>query len=164
MMTNNYNPDVLSCLANLSNDEVFTPPQLANEILDHLPKDIWRDKQARFLDPFCKSGVFLREITKRLLVGLEKEIPNQQTRINHILQNQVFAIAITELTALLSRRSLYCSKTADGKYSVCDAFTDKEGKIRFRSGKHTWKRGRCRHCGASQEAYDREAALETHAY
>lgn len=29
-----YNPDVLSCLANLSNDEVFTPPEVANSMLD----------------------------------------------------------------------------------------------------------------------------------
>jgi site-specific DNA-methyltransferase (adenine-specific) len=54
----NYNPDVLMCLANLSSDEVFTPPKLANEILDQLPPEIWRDKNARFLDPFTKCGVF----------------------------------------------------------------------------------------------------------
>ena len=69
-MQNSYNPDVLSCLANLSSDEVFTPPKLANEILDLLPKEIWKDKNATFLDPVCKSGVFLREIAKRLLEGL----------------------------------------------------------------------------------------------
>ena len=79
---NNYNPDVLSCLANLSSDEVFTPPQLANQILDLLPKEIWGDKNARFLDPVCKSGVFLREIAKRLNVGLGKEIPDKQTLRN----------------------------------------------------------------------------------
>jgi hypothetical protein len=164
MASSNYNPDVLSCLASLSSDEVFTSPQLANEILDHLPPEIWEDKNARFLDPFCKSGVFLREITRRLLIGLEKQIPNQQKRINHILKHQVFGIAITELTALLSRRSVYCSKTANGKYSVCDSFTDKVGNIHFKTVKHTWENARCVFCGASQESLDRGEELETHAY
>jgi len=112
--SNNYNPDVLTCLANLSNDEVFTPPQLANHILDLLPPEIWSDKNTTFLDPVSKSGVFLREIARRLDAGLETEIPDKQKRINHIFSNQLFGIAITELTSLLSRRSVYCSKTANG--------------------------------------------------
>ena len=161
---NSYNPDVLTCLANLSSDEVFTPPQLANQILDLLPKEIWSDKNARFLDPVCKSGVFLREIAKRLNVGLEKEIPDKQKRVNHIFKNQLFGIGITELTSMLSRRSVYCSKTANGKYSVCESFDDLQGNILFKSIEHTWGNGRCIFCGASQEVYDRSGELETHAY
>lgn len=163
-MNNNYNPDVLTCLANLSNDEVFTPPKLVNGILDLLPPEIWSDKKATFLDPVCKTGVFLREIAKRLDTGLAKEIPNKQKRINHIFKNQLFGIAITEMTALLSRRSVYCSKKANGKYSVCEAFDDPQGNIRFKRIEHTWENGRCAFCGASQEVYDRSEDLETHAY
>jgi len=159
-----YNPDVLTCLANLSNDEVFTPPSLANQILDLLPAAIWQDKDARFLDPVCKSGVFLREIAKRLLVGLESAIPDQKQRIDHIYRNQLFGIGITELTGLLARRSLYCSKNANGPYSVCDSFTTEQGNITFTRIEHTWKNGNCVFCGVAEKAYDRDDALETYAY
>jgi hypothetical protein len=159
-----YNPDVLTCLANLSSDEVFTPPKMADQILDLLPQDIWSDKNATFLDPVCKSGVFLRQIAVRLDKGLEAQIPDRQQRINHIFTHQLFGIAITELTALLSRRSVYCSKKADGKYSVCDGFGNPQGHIRFKRVEHTWENGRCVFCGASEENYDRGGELETHAY
>ena len=164
MNKNNYNPDILDCLASLSNDEVFTQPKVVSEMLDLLPQQLWTDKNAKFLDPVSKTGIFLREIAKRLMKGLEKQIPDKQKRINHILTNQLYGIAITELTALISRRSLYCSKTANGKYSVCTTFTNKEGNIKFNNIKHTWENGRCEYCGASKEIYDRGDELESHAY
>src|SRR5689334_12174644 len=120
------NPDVLTCIANLSNDEVFTPPEFANRTLDTLAEawaannggaDIWADKRVKFLDPFTKSGVFLREITSRLNKGLEKEIPELEKRVNHILTTQVYGIGITQITSLLARRSVYCSKHATGRHS-----------------------------------------------
>ena len=86
-LANQYNPDVLSCLANLSNDEVFTPPSIVNKMLDMLPAELWSNKDARFLDPVSKTGVFLREIAKRLMIGLADEFPDVQRRANHILKN-----------------------------------------------------------------------------
>lgn len=153
--SNSYNPDVLTCLANLSSDEVFTPPLLANQILDLLPAGLWSDRNAKFLDPGSKSGVFLREIAKRLDNGLEKQIPDRQKRMNHIFENQLYGLAITELTALLSRRSVYCSKTADGKYSICETFDNPQGNIRFKRVKHAWESGRCQFCGANEDNYER---------
>ncbi len=167
------NPDVLTCIANLSNDEVFTPPELANRMLDMLGEawaadhggaSLWANKDARFLDPCTKSGVFLREVTKRLTAGLEAQIPDLQERVNHILTKQVFGIGITTLTSLLARRSLYCSKHARGQHSIARSFPTDHGNIWFERQEHSWEGGRCTYCGASQAALDRGADLETHAY
>ena len=162
-MVNSYNPDVLNCIANLSNDEVFTPPSLANQVLDLLPQDLFKSPKTRFLDPFTKSGVFLREIVKRLDKGLEYIIPDRQTRIDHIMHNQVYGIACTELTALLARRSVYCSKTANGRFAV-SRFDTPEGNIQYKAIQHTWVAGKCKFCGASQSVYDRGSELEQYAY
>lgn len=167
------NPDVLTCIANLSNDEIFTPPELANRMLDgvarawaanHNGADLWADKNARFLDPFTKSGVFLREVTSRLTIGLAQEIPDLQDRVNHILSKQVFGIGITRLTSLLARRSVYCSKHADGAHSIAKGFDNEAGNIWFERIEHTWENGKCAFCGASRAALDRGDDLETHAY
>lgn len=165
MMTDKtYNPDVLLCLANLSNDEVFTPPAVVNRMLDMLPAELWSDSSATFLDPVSKTGVFLREIAKRLIKGLEQEIPDTQQRLNHIFTRQLFGIAITELTGLISRRSLYCGKTANNEYSVCTEFDDADGNIIYRPMRHKWENGRCSFCGASKEVYDRDKDSESYAY
>lgn len=189
----NRNPDVLTCIANLSNDEVFTPPDFANQMLDLLEQtwadnnggaNIWADSSLRFLDPFTKSGVFLREITSRLVNGLESEIPDLEERVDHILTRQVFGIGITRLTSLIARRSLYCSKWANGKHSIASSFETEDGNIWFEPVEHTWvgatefietsdqngnpvKRGingRCKYCRASQATLDRGEGSETHAY
>ena len=161
-----YNPDVLSCIANLSNDEVFTPPEVANAMLDMLPQELFSDPNTTFLDPGCKSGVYLREIAKRLLKGLESIYPDLQERTDHIFKKQLFGIAITELTAHLSRRSLYCSKTANGNYSVVH-FDSIDGNVRFKTIQHRFQNGKCVFCGAAESEYGHDRRgddLETHAY
>lgn len=167
------NPDVLTCIANLSNDEVFTPPEFANRMLDTLTDawahdnkgaNIWADPSVRFLDPFTKSGVFLREITTRLNNGLTDAIPDLQTRVNHIVTQQVFGIGITHLTSLLARRSVYCSKYANGPHSIASTFTTEHGNIWFERTEHTWENGKCTFCGASAKILERGSERESHAY
>jgi len=167
------NPDVLTCIANLSNDEVFTPPEFANRMLDTLAEawaannggaNIWADKTVKFLDPCTKSGIFLREITSRLTKGLEQEIPDLQKRVNHILTQQVFGIGITQITSLLARRSVYCSKKAAGEHSIAKSFTSDDGNIWFQRMAHTWEGDKCKYCGAAKSVFDRAEGLETHAY
>ena len=189
----NRNPDVLTCIANLSNDEVFTPPEFANQMLDLVADawadanegaNIWAEKSLTFLDPFTKSGVFLREITSRLTDGLKDEIPDLHERVDHILTKQIFGIGTTQLTSLIARRSVYCSKWANGKHSVAKSLTAEDGNIWFEPQEHTWVgatefietadengkpvskgiNGKCKYCGAGQKALDRGAGLETHAY
>lgn len=166
ILSSNYNPDVLTCLANLSNDEVFTPPQVVNRMLDMLPAELFRSKETKFLDPVSKSGVFLREIAKRLMVGLESQIPDIYERADHIFTRQLYGIAITELTALTSRRSVYCSKKANGDYSICRKFQDEDGNLRYRAIEHQFVNGKCKYCGASESVFGKEERkeLESHAY
>ena len=167
------NPDILTCIANLSNDEVFTPPGIANQMLDvieeawardHAGASIWSDASVTFIDPFTKSGVFLREITTRLVDGLADEFPDLEDRVDHILKKQVFGIGITHLTSLIARRSVYCSKSADGAHSITRHFGNSSGNIWFERLDHTWEASKCAFCGAPRDLFDRENGLETHAY
>ena len=193
LLARTHNPDVLTCIANLSNDEVFTPPEMASAMLDmvaeawaadHGGENLWANPDVTFLDPFTKTGVFLREITRRLVEGLEAQIPDLQERVNHVLTKQVYGIAITELTALMARRSLYCSKRANGEHSICTSFGTPDGNIWFERTEHTWTGGtretrvdpltgdeifvytnrKCSYCGAGENDYGRGEDLETHAY
>jgi site-specific DNA-methyltransferase (adenine-specific) len=158
-----HKPDILDCISNLSSDEVFTPPSVVNQVLDLFPAEIWTNAQLKFLDPACKSGVFLREIAKRLMAGLEQEIPNEDARRQHIFRNMLYGISITELTGYLARRSLYYSKAADSDFSVIK-FDGEQGNIHYSRGSHIYVKNKCKFCGAPEGSLDRGDQLENYAY
>lgn len=156
-------PDILEVIADLSSDEVFTPPRFANVMLDLLPDEVWSDPTLRWLDPGTKTGVFLREITKRLMVGLEDVIPDRQERLAHILSEQVFGIAITQLTAWISRRTLYCSKDASAEH-IPVRMPAPAGNVWFQRIEHAYDRnGRCTECRAPRDRMERDDK-DNHAY
>lgn len=157
-------PDILDCIANLSSDEVFTPPDLVDKILDLLPGEVWHDSSLKWLDPGCKTGIFLRQIAKRLMEGLREEFPDEEERREHIFHNMLYGIALTDLTALMSRRSLYTSKNANGEKSIAK-FDNPEGNISYDNRAHTYKNRVCIYCGNKEGSeLDRDESRERHAY
>lgn len=157
-------PDILTCIANLSSDEVFTPPELVDKILDLFPEEVWHDSSLKWLDPACKTGIFLRQIASRLMEGLRGEFPDEEERRQHIFQNMLYGIAITDLTAMMSRRSLYTSKKPNGEKSIAH-FDTETGNIFYENRPHTYEKGVCIYCGNKEGGeLDRDKTQERHAY
>ena len=159
-----HKPDILDCINNLSSDEVFTPPTVAKQVLDLLPPELWSDPNLKILDPACKTGVFLRDAAKRLMVGLAVALPDEKARRRHIFENMLYGVAITELTGLIARRSLYYSKDAASEFSVAK-LPHSDGNIHYSRGTHVYGTNhKCKICGAPEGALDRGEHLENYAY
>lgn len=161
-----HRPDILDCIANLSSDEVFTPPNMVDKVLDALPEEVWSNPSLKWLDPATKTGVFLRQVTYRLMIGLKDKFPDEEERRQHIFQNMIYGIGITELTALMARRSLYTSKNASSKESVAQ-FESPNGNIDYENRTHTYVNGNCKYCGNKEtdaQLGGRGEDQERHAY
>ena len=161
-----HRPDILDCIANLSSDEVFTPPNMVDKVLDALPEEVWSNPSLKWLDPATKTGVFLRQVTYRLMIGLKDKFPDEEERRQHIFQNMIYGIGITELTALMARRSLYTSKNASSKESVA-RFESPGGNIDYENRTHTYVNGNCKYCGNKEtdaQLGGRGEDQERHAY
>ena len=157
--------DILECIASLSSDEVATPPAVANQVLDLLPVEVWSNKDLRWLDPACKTGVFLRETARRLMEGLKDSIPDEAERRKHIFTKMLHGHALTELTAQMSRRSLYYNKDASSKKLSVVPFKREEGNIQFSGQDHPYNtNGKCSICGAGKEVFGAPGNRERHAY
>jgi site-specific DNA-methyltransferase (adenine-specific) len=161
-----HKPDILDCIANLSNDEVFTPPNIVNKVLDALPEAVWSNPELKWLDPATKTGIFLRQVAYRLMIGLKDVYPDEEKRRQHIFQNMLYGIAITELTALMARRSLYTSKDASGDKSIAH-FANIDGNIDYENRSHVYIHGSCKYCGNKEsdaQLGGRDEVRERHAY
>lgn len=157
----NHVPDILDCLAQLSNDEVPTPPRIARDMLDLLPAEVWSNPDYKWLDPFSKSGVYLREVAARLLGGLAEWESDFDKRREHIFRNMIYGSAITTMTGMIARRSLYCARDASSDLSVVK-FDCPDGNLPFAPAEHTWSGNTCQICGGPR-SLDREGR-ENYAY
>ena len=70
--------------------EVFTPNELIYEMIMKLPREIWEDKTKTFFDPAAGKGNFPIYIVKKLFIHLQEHIPNEEERLKHIVEKQLF--------------------------------------------------------------------------
>lgn len=162
-------PDILDVIAQLSSDEVPTPPVLARAVLDQLPAEVWSNPDYAWLDPASKSGALLREVARRLMVGLSEWEPDPTARLEHIMRKMLHGCSITQLTGELTRRSVYVSRDATSEHSIV-RFDDPQGNLPFVPTEHTFPVGKdgkaskpCEICGASPEL-ERGETRENYAY
>jgi site-specific DNA-methyltransferase (adenine-specific) len=112
------------------NDEVFTPPFLIEEMLDKLPKTVWKDPTKTWLDPCAGLGNFSVLILKRLMKGLKTWQPDEELRKKHILENMLYHVEMNPESVEKLQRVL----NPEGKYNLnikCSDF------LTFDKGKKT---------------------------
>lgn len=159
--------DVIETLSQLPNDEVFTTPKVAREMLSLLPEELWTNPYLKWLDPFSKSGVFLREVGEKLMQSLTDWEPDESKRRQHILKSMLHAYAISELTGLITRRTLYQSMDATGAGVIDDTvkpilvkFENTDGNVKYARSEHVLhgKSKACKYCKAQKSVFgdDRE--------
>lgn len=90
------NEDIFDYIPPQKTNQIFTPKRVVKMMVDLLQEnapDIFKSQETRFIDLYCKSGLYLTELVKRLFVGLADEIPNEDERVKWILENQVYGVA-----------------------------------------------------------------------
>lgn len=123
-----YTEDILKTLPdriNHRNDLMITPQWVAKDMVNLLPAEVW-NKNTTFLDPVCKSGIFLHEIYLKLMEteSLIKEFPDKSERRRHILQNQLYGIALDPVCQLMTARTVYGTINGQSNIKLIDKYTD----------------------------------------
>lgn len=88
--------------------EIVTPDKIVKAMVDMLPAEVWNSK-TKFLDPACKGGEYLREIYDRLMENetMQSDFPNDIARSNHILKNQIYGIALSQVSLDRTTKKLF---------------------------------------------------------
>lgn len=106
----NQEEDIFDYVPPQQTNQIYTPKRLVVEMIDQLevedPK-VFKDPNRTFADLYMKSGLYITEIVKRLYVGLEEIIPDDPERIKHILENQVYGFAPTEIIYNIAKSYIF---------------------------------------------------------
>ena len=102
--------DIFDYIPAQKNKQIFTPKKVVKLMIDKLEEEnpeIFSDPTKTFADLYMKSGLYITEIVKRLYVGLEEKIPNPDERLKHILENQVYGFAPSEIIYHIARNFIF---------------------------------------------------------
>lgn len=118
----------------LSDTEISTPFPLVEEILNKLPAAAWQNPNLTFIDPCCGAGNIIIPIIYKLNDGLRNVIPDNFTRVKHILEKQIYAYDVdyTQILLLKSllnkilktaninefKHNIACADTLDKRYNM----------------------------------------------
>ena len=86
------------------NGEVFTPIELIEEMLDKLPKEVWKNPDLTWLDPANGIGNFPMIAYTHLMKGLEDWEPDRQKRSEHIIKNMLYMVELNQVNVDVSRK------------------------------------------------------------
>ncbi len=84
--------------------EVFTPTALIEEMLDKLPKEVWKNKHYKWLDPANGIGNYPMVAYRKLMEGLKDEIKDNKKRSEHIITNMLYMFEINPKNVGVARK------------------------------------------------------------
>jgi len=104
--------DIFDYIPPQKTNQIFTPKWVVKLMIDSIEKEnpnLFRDKHKTFADLYVKSGLYLTEIVKRLNNGLKDTIPDKNERLKHILENQIFGFAPSEIIYNIAKNYVFGS-------------------------------------------------------
>ena len=108
--------DIFNYIPPQKTNQIFTPREVVKKMADLLEKNnpgIFDDAEQKFFDCYMKSGLFAVEVIKRLYRSekISAEIPDNHARLKHILENQIYGCAPTEIIFNIATAYIFGAKT-----------------------------------------------------